>query len=213
MVCQYAGDMATKAGQYGGRSAAERAADRRERLLDAALEVWGRDGGPRVTMTRICAEAGLTERYFYQEFANLDAALVAVMDRVAVEIEERGRAAVDATAGGPADRIRAAVRTFVEILTDDPRKGRVAIVESVALDGVRPRRAELMRLFAHLAADEAAALYPEQAWTAQEREMVGLLFIGGVAQLVTGWLDGTLSATPDEIVEAATHAFTAIAHR
>ncbi|RYI98816.1 MAG: TetR family transcriptional regulator, partial [Actinomycetales bacterium] len=88
--------MATKAGTYGGRSAAERAAERRERLLDAALAVWGRDGGPRVTMTRICAEASLTERYFYQEFANLDAALVAVMDRVAVEVEERGREAVEA---------------------------------------------------------------------------------------------------------------------
>lgn len=207
------GSMATGTGRYGGRSAAERAAERRERLLDATLAVWGREGGPRVTMTRICAEAGLTERYFYQEFANLDAALVAVMDRVAAEIEERGRAAVEETEGGPTERVRAAVRTFVEILTDDPRKGRVAIVESAALDGVRPRRAELLRLFAHQAAEEAAVLYPEQAWTALEREMVGLIWIGGVAQLVTGWLDGTLRATPDEIVAAGTHAFTAVAHR
>jgi hypothetical protein len=109
--------------------------------------------------------------------------------------------------------VRAAVGAFVAILTEDPRKGRVAIVESVALDAVRPRRAELLRLFAHLAGEEAAELYPEEAWTAHEREMVGLLFIGGVAQLVTGWLDGTLAATPAEIVDAAAHAFTAIAHR
>lgn len=208
--------MATRSGRYGGRSAAERAAERRERLLDATLAVWGRDGGPRVTMTRICAEAGLTERYFYQEFANLDAALVAVLDRVGTEIEERGRAAVDEVeraGGGPTERVRAAVDAFVQILTDDPRKGRVAIVESAGLDAVRPRRAELLRLFAHLAGEDAAELYPEEAWTAHEQEMVGLLFIGGVAQLVTGWLDGTLAATPDEIVDAATHAFTAIAHR
>jgi AcrR family transcriptional regulator len=205
--------MAVKAGRYGGRSAAERAADRRERLLDATLAVWGEDGGPRVTMTRVCAEAGLTERYFYQEFANLDAALVAVLDRVGTEIDERGRAAVEEAGDDPVARVRAAVGAFVAILTDDPRKGRVAIVEAVALDAVRPRRAELLRLFAHLAGEEAAELYPEEAWTAHEREMVGLLFIGGVAQLVTGWLDGTLEASPEEIVGAASHAFTALAHR
>jgi AcrR family transcriptional regulator len=210
------GSMAVKAGRYGGRSAAERQAERRERLLDAALAVWGRDGGPRVTMTRICAEAGLTERYFYQEFANLDAALVAVMDRVAAEIEHRGRAAleaVEAAGGDPAARVRAAVGAFVEILTEDPRKGRVAIVESAAFDALRPRRSELLRLFAHLAAEDATALYGERALSAREGEMAGLIFIGGVAQLVTGWLDGSLEATPDEIVDAATHAFTAIAHR
>ena len=41
--------------------------------------------------------------------------------------------------GGPAERVRAGIGAFVQILTDDPRKGRVAIVESVAHDAVRPR--------------------------------------------------------------------------
>ncbi|MGZ5402962.1 MAG: TetR/AcrR family transcriptional regulator, partial [Aeromicrobium sp.] len=63
--------MAIKAGVYRGVTAADRAADRRERLFEATLEVWGRDGGPSVTMTRICAEAGLTERYFYENFSGL----------------------------------------------------------------------------------------------------------------------------------------------
>jgi hypothetical protein len=39
------------------------------------------------------------------------------------------------------------------------------------------------------------------------------MFIGGVAELVTGWLQGALEATPEEIVEAATANFTATAHR
>lgn len=125
-------------------SAAERAAGRRRRLLDATLEVWGRDGGPRVTMTRVCREAGLTERYFYESFGDLEAALVAVVDAVADEIAERTVAALTAAPGGPTERVRAAVTAFVHLLVEDPRKGRVAIVESMALVALRPHRTRLL---------------------------------------------------------------------
>ncbi|NRQ48930.1 TetR/AcrR family transcriptional regulator [Aeromicrobium stalagmiti] len=205
--------MAVKAGQYRGMTAEQRRADRHARLLAATLEVWGREGGPTVTMTRICAEAGLTERYFYESFAGLDAALKAVMDDIAAQIADRSVAALAAAQGGPTERVRAGIGAFVEILTDDPRKGRVAIVESVSLDALRPHRAELLRQFAELSAREARELYGPQAWDEREGRLAATMFIGGVAELVTGWLEGTLEATPDDIVDAATHHFTATAHR
>lgn len=57
--------MAVKAGVYGGRTHEERRRERRERLLEAALEVWGTEAAGPVTMTRVCTTAGLSERYFY----------------------------------------------------------------------------------------------------------------------------------------------------
>ncbi|MGZ5422879.1 MAG: TetR/AcrR family transcriptional regulator [Aeromicrobium sp.] len=205
--------MAIKAGVYRGVTAADRAADRRERLFEATLEVWGRDGGPSVTMTRICAEAGLTERYFYENFSGLNQALLAVLDRIAAEIAERSVTAIESTAGDSTDRVRAAIAAFVQILTDDPRKGRVAIVESTSLDVLRRRRNELLRQFANLAAFEARELYGAKAWNKAEGEMVGLLFVGGLAELVRAWIDDEIDASPNDIVEAATHHFTATAHR
>lgn len=194
-------------------SADDRRAARRVRLLDAALEVCGREGGPRVTMTRICAEAGLTERYFYETFDHLDAALIAVLERIADEITERTVGALASTEGGPTERVRAAIGAFVQILTDDPRKGRVAIIEAAALDALRPRRAELLRQFAELAAREARELYGPQAWSDVEGQMAATMFIGGVAELVKAWIDGTIAASPEDVVEAATHHFTMTAHR
>lgn len=205
--------MAVKEGQYRGVSAAERSAERRRRLLEATLEVWGRRDGPPVTMTRVCAEAGLTERYFYEHFANLDAALTAVMEEIADEITARSVAALESVDGEPTQQIRAAISTFVEILTADPRKGYVAMVASAALPALRPRRNELLRRFAQLAAREARALYGPTAWADRAGEMAGLMFIGGVAELVSTWLEGRLEASPDDIVEAATRAFTATACR
>jgi AcrR family transcriptional regulator len=205
--------MAVKAGTYRGQSAEQRRHDRRARLVTATLEVWGRDGGPKVTMTRICAEAGLSERYFYESFDGLEGALVAVMDEIAAEIAERSVSALASTVGGPTDRVRAGIGAFVEILTDDPRKGRVAIVESASIDVLRPHRAELLRQFAELSAREARELYGAEAWGEVEGRMAATMFIGGVAELVTAWIEGTLGVTPGDIVDAATHSFVSGSHR
>ena len=198
--------MAVQSGIYRGVSAEDRAAERRSRLLEATLAVWA-DSGTRTTMTAICAAAGLTERYFYESFANLDDALTAVMDAIVAEIERATVAAADAAGDDPTDRVYASVRAFVQLLVDDPRKGRVAIIESVASPALRRRRTELLRYLAHRSAEEAGTRLGLSRRGDREDEVAGLLFIGGMAELVTAWLDGTLTATPEEIVEAAAHSF------
>ncbi|TQS42113.1 TetR/AcrR family transcriptional regulator [Cryptosporangium phraense] len=197
--------MAVQQGVYRGVSAADRVADRRARLLTAGLSVWA-DPGTRTTMTAVCAAAGLSERYFYESFAGLDALLEAVMDGVAAEIEETSRAAAEAAGDDPVARVRAGVRAFVDLLLEDPRKGRVAIVESVAVPKLRRRRTELLRYLAHQSAVESRALLGGAEQTRNHDEIGGLLFIGGMAELVTAWLDGAVEATPAEITDAASRA-------
>jgi AcrR family transcriptional regulator len=183
-------------------SAEERVAARRARLLEAALAVWA-DQDTRTTMTAVCASAGLSERYFYESFPGLDALQEALMDEIAVEIEETSRRAADQAGPDPEQRVRASIRAFVQLLLDDPRKGRVAIVESVAVPKLRHRRTELLRHLAHQSAVEAREHLRIPGRSATQDETAGLLFIGGMAELVTAWLDGALTATADEIVDAA----------
>ncbi|MEU1981176.1 TetR/AcrR family transcriptional regulator [Nocardia sp. NPDC019395] len=194
--------MAVQSGVYRGVSAADRAADRRARLLEAALTVWA-DPEIRTTMTAICADAGLSERYFYESFTGLDALLAAVMDRIAAEIEEISRRAADNAGTDPEARVRASVHSFVQLLVDDPRKGRVAIVESVAVPELRRRRTQLLRHLAHQSALEAREFLGSPGRSETADETAGLLFIGGMAELVTAWLDGTMQVTADDIVDAA----------
>lgn len=198
--------MAGQTGVYRGMSAEDRAAERRARLLEATLAVWA-DASTRTTMTGVCVEAGLTERYFYESFRNLDDALTAVLDAIAVEIEETSQAAAEAAGPEPAARARASVAAFVQLLVDDPRKGRVAIIESAAVPALRHRRTELLRHFAHRTARDAHDRVGLPRRGAREEEIAGLLFIGGMAELITAWLDGGLDATPEEIVEEASRGF------
>ena len=198
--------MAVQAGVYRGIPAAKRVAARRVQLMEATLAVWA-DPTVSTTMTRICAEAGLSERYFYESFRNLDEALTAVLDSIAVEIEERTLAAADEAGEDPAERVLASVRAFVELLLDDPRKGRVAIIEAGAMPALRHRRTELLHHFAQRAAEEARVLSGGPRRSEHDDEIAGILFVGGMAELITRWLSGTLEATPEELVEAAARSF------
>ncbi|WP_040836094.1 TetR/AcrR family transcriptional regulator [Nocardia brevicatena] len=197
--------MAVQSGVYRGVSAAERAAERRARLFEAALTVWA-SPETRTTMTAVCVEAGLSERYFYESFSGLDELLEAVMNAIAAEIEEAGRRAAENAGEDPEARARASIRAFVQLLVDDPRKGRVAIVESVAVPKLRQRRTELLRHLAHQSALEARKFLGSSDRSENEDETAGLLFVGGMAELVTAWLDATLEVSADEIVDAASRA-------
>jgi AcrR family transcriptional regulator len=198
--------MAVQSGVYRGVSAKDRVAERRARLMEATLAVWS-DPAQRTTMTAICAEAGLTERYFYESFKGLDDALTALLDAIAAEIEEVTQKAADAAGDDAVARTVATVDAFVRLIADDPRKGRVAIIESAAVPALRQRRTELLRHFAHRAAEEAGDMLDLPRHSDRENEVAGLLFVGGMAELVTAWIDGAIEATPEEIVQAATRSF------
>ena len=203
--------MATR--PYRGVGADERRTARRAALLEAALDLLGGPDRPPVTMTAICQRAGLTERYFYESFRDRDALLVELLDLLAAEVMEAVASALDQDADTPETRVRAAVRAMVDVLLDDPRKGRVALVESVTIPALRARRQELLAGFAALTADRARELYGESAWSAPDDRIESLLFVGGLAELLGARLSGRLDAGPDVIVEAATRHFLATAHR
>jgi len=71
-----------RARAYGGRSQEIRVAERRERLMHAATRVYAQVGAESASVAAICAEAGLTARYFYESFPSRDALFLAVFREV-----------------------------------------------------------------------------------------------------------------------------------
>ncbi len=142
-------------------------------------------------MTAICERAGLTERYFYESFNDRDALLVALLDTIAVEVMDASVAALEAGGTGE-ERARAPIRALVEILTADPRKGRAALVASLSVPVLRARRQELLAGFAQLVTDRTRELYGERAWSAPDDQIESLLFVGGLAELLSAWLTGAV---------------------
>src|ERR1700760_3385627 len=83
-------------GTYRGVAMEDRRADRRRRLLEAGVRVIGESGWQSTTVRAVCSEAGLTERYFYESFADRETLLLDVFDRVSTDAARAILAAVAA---------------------------------------------------------------------------------------------------------------------
>jgi TetR/AcrR family transcriptional regulator, regulator of cefoperazone and chloramphenicol sensitivity len=91
----------------------------RERLLDAALEVFARDGFRGATIERICRRAGANiaaAHYHFGDKRRLYAAVFAHAERIA-----RADGVAPEIAGPPAARLRAHVASFLHRLLDPDR--------------------------------------------------------------------------------------------
>lgn len=115
--------------RYRGAEAEERRAQRRAQLIAAAVQVYGERGYQNATVKAVCEAAGLTERYFYESFANSEALLLAsfetVTHRLLLRIEQAGE-----DAGGDGEhRALAILSAYFGTLQCEPRSARVFLVE------------------------------------------------------------------------------------
>ncbi len=204
--------MSAPARSYGGRSAAERAEDRRQRLVEATISVLAAQG-ERATMTAICHEAGLTERYFYESFPNRDAALVAALDQVTEEIASDSIGVLQASSGSVEERVHAMTRAFAHWATEHPERAMVGVVHPNATSALRQRRHELIKTVGDLAAREAEGLYGDRAWPPDRARLQGLVFVGGLAELVSLWLTGETDLDTDGLADAAADLFAQLLQR
>jgi AcrR family transcriptional regulator len=196
-------------GVYGGVPGEQRRAERRARLLEAALELAGTDGWPAATVRSVCARAKLTPRYFYESFENRDALLLALFDEVAAQAAVRVLAAVTAAPEEAEAKSRAAIAAFVDLLEQDPRKARILFSEAMGHEALVRRRLDGLKMFSGLIADQARAFYRVPRDADRLVETTALLLAGGLGQLLMAWLDGDLASTRDELVDDVAALFAA----
>jgi AcrR family transcriptional regulator len=194
---------------YRGVPADDRRAGRRERLLAAGLELLGTEGYAGTTVRGVCGRARLSPRYFYESFDDLEALLVAVFDRLIGDTTEAVLEAVQAAPHDAHEKSRAAIDTFVRDLTDDPRRARVAFVEALGSERLMRTRLRTMRAFSRLLAAQARGFYepPEEADPLVD--LTAAVLVGGMAELLITWLDGSLDVSRDQLVEDLTELFVA----
>ena len=177
----------------------ERQARRREQLVAAGFAIMGTEGAAAVTMRRVCREAKLTERYFYESFARREDLLVAVLESVATQARD---VLVAALGQARADTVRAAVGAFTGFVTEDPRRGRVLFVESLAAPELAGRGAELVGEFTATIATALRdpALAGDDA-DDRDVELNSQAVFGALAYLFQGWLEGRLAVDRARFVE------------
>jgi AcrR family transcriptional regulator len=189
---------------YGGVTAQARVAARRDRLLTAGLQLFGTQGYPRTTIDQVCAEAGLTKRYFYESFRSCEDLMGALVRSLWVEAARHGMAAV-AVPGGARARVRQGIGAVVDYYTADTRRGRVAFLEAVGVsDRIEGQRREYVGVFTTLLQSYAGELLGELALPVQAMRLHAGALVGAGSELVTEYLLGTLTTSPAELADYLT---------
>lgn len=190
--------------RYSGRSVEEWKAARQERLLEAALELFGTDGYPATSVERLCALAKVSTRHFYHEFQNKEAVLLAVHAQV-IELALRSTGeALASTAEAPVrERIVAAVDGYLQTIMTDLRRAQISFVEVVgASPAVEEQRIAFRELLISSVTGVGEAAVARGELSRKDFRFVGLCFIGAVNTVVYDWML-TEPRPPEQQVQSA----------
>lgn len=195
--------MAAAQRKYGGISAAQRRAERRQRLLDAALDIIGEHGMAGLSVRGVCARAGLTSRFFYENFTDTDTLAAELFDEQMAHVLARATGVVTDldTAGDLPAKIRAAGELFLDELTRDPRIARLAWTEAMSHPALAERRLAAVRLIAATGAQWARQLLDLPPGPDPRLEATFLLLIGGYSEIALAWQNGAVDLTRDELLD------------
>lgn len=200
---------------YGGMSSEERRQMRRQRLVEAGLEVFGRRGLPQSTMRDICTHARLSDRYFYESFMSVQDVFEAVYVHLRAQLLARLREAMANTVQvvGPERALKrpvtvaeAGLRAFFQFVQDDPRRARIMLIDVLGLryshlgeaqdgDGVF-QVAPYVSMFG----DFFRAMYPHADELDIDVDMVHKTLIGMTVQSAAVWTDKGFDKSIDDIV-------------
>jgi AcrR family transcriptional regulator len=165
-------------------------ANTRDRLLDAAMDVFARRGYHGTTVDDIVASSGTSKGAFYHYFPSKQGIFIELLERLADMVEAAVEAAIDQEQGALA-KVEAALRVVLEVASAQRDLARILLIEAAALGpafeqsrlGIHRRFAALIRR--HL--DRAAA---DGAIPRQDTQLAAMTWVGAINEVITQELAG-----------------------
>lgn len=178
--------MRTSGRRIRGLDAEQRRAQRREQLLDAALELFAREGYLNTSIEQICATAYVSTKSFYEAFEGREDCYLALMRRSTERIIQRVVAVFEQTTDLPEDEATTTlVAELAAAIVDDPRLAKVLFGEGGAISWASERQRRQNRRW--------AAAFIEQIWQRYghsdgSRHGIAVGVVGGLFDIIADWL-------------------------
>lgn len=178
-----------------GLDADERREVRRGSLHAAALELFASRGYATTSVDAVCQHAGVSTKSFYEIYDGKESLFLDVYEHLLRQI---GAAILPvADEAGLPERERAARRTAALLhgLLDDPRVGRLLIIEAPGLTpAIEQRRRLANRQIAGMIEQMAVARVRRGTARPGDHRRGGLAIVGAISEILADWL---LDDAPD----------------
>lgn len=187
---------------YRGMSAEQRLADRRERLMSAAYLLYAGSGFSATTIERLCSEARISNRAFYECFGGREELLRAIHERCVEESLTAVATALEEAGPTPGDRVKAGIRAYIEFTTADWRRARIMHLE------VR-RSGEILCRARQRAVDAFTQLIEGETrrYSGPHHRLLSLAMIGALQELLIEWVLAESTPAIEDLVQVAIHLF------
>jgi AcrR family transcriptional regulator len=202
--------------RYSGQASCDRIKDRRGRLIEAAIEVFGTTGYASAKVKEICRVAGLSERYFYESFANREELLYCVYADLTERIFEITRRTLVDAGDDIVTGARGGLAAFVGFLLGDRRYARIVLVEVVGVsEQLERQRFAALNAFAEIVrhqvltqpVPERDSLEPDTGDHADRVRIAAVALVGAVNHVLVDWLMSGHEITADLIVDVCFQLF------
>ncbi|MAG43902.1 MAG: TetR family transcriptional regulator [Oceanospirillaceae bacterium] len=174
---------------YRGLTPEQRTAQRRERFVEAGLNLFGNEGFHATTVRKLCKEAGLTDRYFYESFSSMEECLIEVYERCLQGILARLQKSLINLEGKtfPEELIRKLLNDFFAEM-EDPRVAKVCMFEAEGVsDYMHGLYNDYIRRFVMVLMGASRAYVEEWPLNTEETEVLGNAIVGGIIQATRNW--------------------------
>ncbi len=194
-----------------GQSAEQRRTERRERLIEAGIELFGSRGYAHTPVKAVCEQAGLTERYFYEAFDDREDLLSEIYDQLIRETGEQTLTAIEAVEEDLFTRLRVGLEAFFHALTRDPRRARIQEIEVVGVsEELERKRRQAIHSFAEIIAEQVRR---DPGWDPDRGirlDVIAVGLVGSVNEQLIDYVLGDLEIEPADLLRHQSMLFTAM---
>lgn len=174
--------------RFRGIDADQRQAERRIKLIEAGVECFGQHGFHHATVRQICAEAKLTERYFYESFKNREELFAAAYQQTVQRVRESIIAALVSSPREVPVMARNALRALFKMIHDDPGIGRILFMDVLTVSSVMDRMSrEATQSFSDLLRQVVESMFPTGPETGLDAELISDALSGACIYVAMQW--------------------------
>jgi AcrR family transcriptional regulator len=189
---------------YGGEAPDVRQARRRAAFIAAGLTLFGTVGYRKTNMRSLCKAAGLTDRYFYESFVDMEDLLEAVYDERIGQMQSRVLAAINAVDDkSDWDAMVTAALNALFKFVEDPVTARVVWLEVL---GVSPRidqrYAASLQLFVNFLQQLTQHNFPKWIPDDTRSSLVSRAVVSAVSGSAVSWFLSNYREPRDEVISA-----------
>ncbi len=160
----------------------------RERLLEAAMDVFAAKGYHAAAVDDIVAASQTSKGAFYHYFSSKQAIFVTLMDALGALLEDGIEAAIAEERGALA-KVEAALRVVLETAEARRDLARILLIEAVGLGTeLEAKRLGIHRRFAGAIRRHLDRAVEEGSIPPQDTQVAAQAWVGALNELITQWL-------------------------